>query len=264
MPYRRLPNTMSAVIRTLKAARDQWKLTPGPADRAITDAHWAQLDDAPAANSLLKTLLKEASDVDLALAAQAPLTNTLNQTGARLTLFVSHFHQTLDLGITRGTFAAGARSYYGRDVGADSIPDLSTQDLVAEAAEKIVTGEAARATAEGQAHIPMSLPSAAEVAALRTAYLTVRGTQSQAVEKTDREREELAALYQTAYALAVDICESVEFFYRKDPDTGSFRTKCQRWGVVYIYEASGTAVPVAAGGSGAAPSNPAAGDTTPT
>ena len=194
MPYRRLPNTMSAVIRTLKAARDQWKLTPVPADRAITDAHWAQLDDAPASNSFLNRLLKEASDVDLAQAAQAPLTTALSQSGARLTLLVSHFHQVLDLGITRGTFAAGARGYYGRDVGATSIPDLSTQDLVAEAAEKIVTGEAARATAEGQAHLPMSLPSAAEVAALRTQYLAVRGTQHQAVEKTDREREELAAL----------------------------------------------------------------------
>ncbi|KAF0180162.1 MAG: hypothetical protein FD161_940 [Limisphaerales bacterium] len=248
MPYRRLPNTMSAVIRTLKAARDQWKLTPVPADRAITDAHWAQLDDAPASNSFLNRLLKEASDVDLALAAQAPLTTGLSQAGARLTMFVSHFHQVLDLGITRGTFAAGARSYYGRDVGADSIPDLSTQDLVAEAAERIVTGEAARATAEAAAHIPMSLPSAAEVAALRTAYLAVRGTQSQAVEKTDREREELAALYNQAYALAVDICESVEFFYRKDPDPGSFRTKCQRWGVVYIYE-DGTVTAPSDGGN---------------
>lgn len=86
MPYRRLPNTMSAVIRTLKAARDQWKLTTTPADRAITDAHWAQLDDAPASNSFLNRLLKEASDVDLAQAAQAPLTSALSQACDRLTL----------------------------------------------------------------------------------------------------------------------------------------------------------------------------------
>ncbi len=56
------------------------------------------------------------------------------------------------------------------------------------------------------------------------------------MEKTDREREDLSALYAAAYALAVDIIEHVEFFHRKDPDPGSFRTKCQRWGVVYIYE----------------------------
>ena len=35
MPYRKLPNSVPAVIRTLKAARDEWKNTPLAADRAI-------------------------------------------------------------------------------------------------------------------------------------------------------------------------------------------------------------------------------------
>ncbi len=241
MPSRRLPNTMPAIIRTLKAARDAWKNTPNAADRAITPEHWAQLDDT-VPTSFLNILLKEATDVDLAQAAQAPLTSALSQKGAQLTMFTSHFCQVLDLGITRGTFAAGARSYYGRDVGASTIPDLSTYDLVAEAAEKVVTGEAARQTAEGAAFVPMALPAAAEIATLRTAFLTLRNQQTQALVKTDREREELGALYAQGYALAVDICDTVEFFFRKDPDPGSFRTKCQRWGVVYIYE-DGTPVP---------------------
>lgn len=237
MPSRRLPNTMPAIIRTLKAARDAWKNTPNAADRAISAEHWAQLDDT-VPTSFLNILLKEATDVDLALAAQAPLTTALSQKGAQLTMFTSHFCQVLDLGITRGTFAAGARSYYGRDVGASTIPDLSTYDLVAEAAERVVTGEAARQATEGAVFVPMALPAAAEIA-------TLRNQQTQALVKTDREREELGALYAQGYALAVDICDTVEFFFRKDPDPGSFRTKCQRWGVVYIYE-DGTPVPAPA------------------
>ena len=78
MPSRRLPNTMPAIIRTLKAARDAWKITPLPADRAIAPEHWAQLDDS-VPTSFLNTLLKEATDVDLAQAAQAPLTTALAQ-----------------------------------------------------------------------------------------------------------------------------------------------------------------------------------------
>jgi hypothetical protein len=70
MPSRRLPNSVPAVIRTLKTARDEWKITVAAA-RAITADHWAQLDDA-APVSLLNRLLKEASDVDLAQASQAP------------------------------------------------------------------------------------------------------------------------------------------------------------------------------------------------
>jgi hypothetical protein len=58
----------------------------------------------------------------------------------------------------------------------------------------------------------------------------------QAQVNTDQQREELNALYPAAQALAVDICDTVEFFYRKDPDDASRRVKCQRWGVVYIYD----------------------------
>jgi len=235
MPSRRLPNSMPAVIRTLKAARDAWKNTPVAADRAISAEHWARLDDTDD-ESFLNQLLKEASDVDLALAAQAPLSSQFSQVYARLTLFVSHFHQVLDMGIARGAFAAGARGYYGRDIGSTTIPDLSNQVAVMEAAEAVVTGEAARDTAEDTAYVPMALPSAAEVATLRTQFLTLRNQREQAVVKTDREREELMALYAEAQALAVDICDTVEFFYRKDPDAGSRRTKCERWGVVYHFE----------------------------
>src|SRR5476649_2461483 len=188
MPSRKLPNSTPAVIRTLKTGRDCWKNTPNPTDRAITPDQWAKLDDANP-NSLLNRLLKEASDVDLAQAAQAPLTTGLAQTAAKLTLTVSHFHQVLDLGITRGTFQAGARSYYGRDVSATTIPDLSTYDAVAEAAENIVTGEAARATAEGNAYVAMQLPAAAEVSALRTQFVTLRNQQKQAEANTDQQRE---------------------------------------------------------------------------
>ena len=237
MPSRRLPNSMPAVIRTLKTARDAWKNTPLPADRALTADQWAKLDDSED-DSFLNQLLKEATDVDLALAAQAPLSDQFGQAYARLTLFVSHFHQVLDMGITRGTFGAGTRSYYGRDIGATTIPDLSSHTAVMEAAEHLVTGEAARATAEGVGHVPMALPSAAEVATLRTQFLAVFHLREQALVKTDREREELMALYTEAQALAVDLCDTVEFFYRKDPDDGSRRTKCERWGVVYHFESA--------------------------
>lgn len=255
MPSRRLPNSMPAVIRTLKTARDAWKNTPIAADRAISGEQWAKLDDE-APDSFLNQLLKEASDVDLALAAQAPLSNQFSQAYAQLTLFVSHFHQVLDMGITRHTFADGARSYYGRDLGATTIPDLATQEAVMEAAERVVTGEAARATAEGAAYVAMALPSAAEVAALRAQFLTLRNQRDQAVLKTEREREEAMALYPEAQVLAVDLCDTVEFFFRKDPEDGSRRTKCERWGVVYHFSPSEPPVPPPA--NLAAPNTPSA------
>lgn len=235
MPSRRLPNSTPAVIRTLKAARDTWKNTPNAADRAITPDQWASLDDANP-NSLLNLFLKDGSAVDLAQAAQSPLTSNAAQTAARLTQLVSHFHQVLDLGIARGAFAAGARSYYGRAVSATSIPDLSDYDAVAAAADNIVNGEAERKTAEAANYVAMALPGAAEVAAASAQFKTLQAQSKAAQTNTDKQRDTLNTLYPTAQALAVDICETVEFFYRKDTDEANRRTKCQRWGVVYIYD----------------------------
>jgi len=237
MPSRRLPNTMPAVIRTLKTARDTYKTTAA-ADRPISAALFAQLDDAPAANSLLSRLLKEVSDIDLAQAAQAPLTTALAQKGARLTMFVSHFHQVLDMGIERGHFAAGAR-----DLHATTIPDLSNYDALEEAAGKTTAGETARAQAEGGAYKPMDLPNASEVASLSAEFNTLRTQSRNAQTHTDTQREEAQALYAEAQALAVDICDTVEFFYRKDPDASSRRQKAMRWGVVYLYEPGETPDP---------------------
>ncbi len=138
-----------------------------------------------------------------ALAAQAPLTDALSQTIARLTLHVSHFHQVYDLGVARGIFTAGGRAYYDRDVTANSLPDLTTIGNVIDAAAKIATGEAARRAAEGSKHIPMALPSAAEVAAVHAEAVAKRAVSEAAKHNTDTQQGELAALYPEAQKLAV-------------------------------------------------------------
>ena len=256
MPHRQLANSTPTVARTLVTARDTWKNTPA-ADRAITAEQWAQLDDTNT-NSLLSRFLAEVSAVDLDFAAQAPLTGAISSAAARLTMGVSHFHQVLDLGIARGTFPAGSRSFYDRDITASTLPDLSSYADVLEAANKIVTGEAAHAAAELAGvprfdsgvtfdsgahfdvgtHIPMALPSAAEVAARRDEFVALRNQVQTAEVTTDKEREALGLIYADAQALAVDICDTVEFYYRKDPNASSRRVKCARWGVVYIFDAN--------------------------
>jgi hypothetical protein len=243
MPSRKIPNTTPSVIRCLSTARDAWKNTPAP-DRAISADQWAQLDDSNE-NSLLSRMLKQISDVEIALAAQAPLTSGLAQTAARLTMFVSQFHQVLDFGITRGAYKPGARSYYGRDINASTIPDLTNYDAVQQAAQHIVDGEAARDVAENSAFVAMTSPSAAEVGAVLAQFKTLRSQSIQAQTQTDREREDVSTLYPEAQALAEDICDTVEFFYRKDPDASSRRAKAGRWGVVYIFDVNEPGAPPA-------------------
>jgi hypothetical protein len=99
----------------------------------------------------------------------------------------------------------------------------ATEDDLADALDAIIKGEADRQTAEGAAFVAMSNPSAAQVAAVRTAFTTARNPKNLALEKTDREREEASVMLPEALDRCKDIYDTVEFFYRKDPDDSSRR-----------------------------------------
>ena len=71
---------------------------------------------------------------------------------------------------------------------------------------------------------------------LLSGFLSLLRTSETSRQHTDTQREELQALYPEAQALAADICDTVEFFYRHDLEPSSRRTKSRRWGVVYFYE----------------------------
>ena len=233
MPSRQLPNTISSVVRSLTAARDGW--TRFPSARLISAAHWAKLDPAAPAG-LLNRFLKEAGDVPLALAAQAPLTDAFAKSLARLTLHVSHFHQVYDLGVARGVFSPGGRAFYNRDVSATTLPPLTTAADVIAAAAAIVSGETARAAAEGPAHVPMALPAAAQIVALLADTRAKHAASESAKLNTDTQQGELAALYPEAQQLAVSIYNTIEFQLseRPDLDAPGRRRIARAWGVVYL------------------------------
>ena len=246
MPYRRLPNSLPAVIRQLNAAYEAWDLYPQA--RLIDPAQYDKLDDGPYNDGLIRRLNKEAGDVPLALAAQAPLTDAASRGIAQLTIWVSHFHQVYDLGVARGVFTAGGRAYYGREVNAQKVPNLSSAAEVIEVAGKIGPGEAARRAAEGPTNVAMALPSAAQVTAIYTPVKAQHDASLTAQAFTDLQQNELAALYPEAQRLAVQLCNTVEYrlenadAYQHLSPAGR-RAIARRWGLVYIYESNETPDP---------------------
>lgn len=263
MPSRKLPNSTPTVLRCLKTARDEWKRTAAP-DRALNADQWTELDDTNAAG-LLNRLITANGNVDAALAAQTAATTALTQISGQLAMFCSHFHQVLDLGIARGKYAASDRNFYERPATASAIPVMSAYEDIAETAELIVSGEAARAKAAGPGtpltvnsrlkkgstlkvnsttggFLPVENPTADEVGALLAQFQAATSDSDQAQVATDHAREALQLIYPDALALSVDICDTVEYFYRKDPDDSSRRAKCERWGVVYAFD-DGTVPP---------------------
>ncbi len=247
MPHRVLANSIPTAHRVLKKARDQYLLTTNPAERALSAEQFAGLDPvnppAPALPSFLNRFLKETGEVDIAIGEQGTATDTFSAARKRAGMFVSHFHQAYDLGVARDVFTAAGRSYYGRSISDTTIPDPSDDDDLADALDSIIKGEADRQAADGAAFVAMSNPSAAQVAAVRTAFTTARNPKQLALQKTDREREEASVMLPEALERCKDIYDTVEYFYRKDTDDGSRRQKCERWGVAYVHEDATPPVP---------------------
>lgn len=238
MPRRVLPNSLPTVRRALTKARDEYELLTTPADRAITAAQYAQLVHTDPPTNLLSHLIVEMDFVDAAQAAQSAATDALTEDFRLLVMYDSHFFQGYDRGVERGDFPASGRAYYGRPVDATTIPDLSSYDLASEAGLSIVSGEAARITATGG--LPMALPSADDVQQKHYDFNGQRNLSQLAQIATDNAREAAAARLPAGIYLATDIADTVEFFYRHDPDASSRRVKEERWGVVFESDAAPT------------------------
>ncbi len=232
----RTPSNIRSAIRCLTKARDMRKLTDDPADRAITDAQFAQLDDADP-QSLLNFVLDAGNRLDASKARRALATVDATALRRNLVMHIIHFHRVLDLAIARDRMTPFARNHYGRDASNTALPPLGKQEQIIAAAEKIATGETTRQTADGPAFVPMTNPSPAEIAPILAGYKTALAALLTAKVETNDLQETIGNRRKELIALARDICETVRFHHRKDPVPASRREKNTRWGVLYVERA---------------------------
>jgi len=233
MPHRELPNSNPTATFCLTTMRDKYVYTTNPAQRAIDATLFAQLDPAIPGN-LANRYFQAGVDLGIAVSARTALTGPLSASADRLKMLVSHFHQVLDMGIVRGDFQPNARTYYGRDFNATSIPDLSNQSLVNAAAAQIAPGEIRRQTAEGASFIAMTLPNASDIEGTLADFAADSGLAGEADDLVNEKQEAQSALLGDVLPLCKDLCDAVEYFNRHDADPASFRAKCSEWGVSYI------------------------------
>jgi len=247
MPARNLPRTLPSALRVMRRCREQFQMTPAPAEQAIGAAIWAELNPANAAG-LLRRLETEMGEAATAQAAAGPATADKQVAAVQLLQHCSHFHQVLDLAIARGRWPASVRTFYGRAAASSVLPAMGTEAELDAVADNIVRGEALRQAAEGGGYAPMTNPTAGDVGSLYSTWRNARLTAAGAAQTADEEAEDVSELLPAALALCLDIFDSVEFFYRKETPDSSRRRKCRRWGVEYLYSSGETPddpVPVA-------------------
>jgi hypothetical protein len=167
---------------------------------------------------------------DTKLALQADTTSDVKKAMATARIFISHFIQVFNLGVTRAVYSAGQRAYFHLDVISEALPELTKESDISTWGDNIVDGDLARVAAGGAA---MSNPTALQVKAAVLDFNTKNTDQSGKKDAFDTSQEDIIALVPEAEKVVKKVWDEVETFYNEETPS-SMRRKSREWGVVYI------------------------------
>ncbi len=225
MPYRRLPNTDQARIRSLKAA-----LTKGDASNianlALSLKTLGQVRSYLRKFELAHTYYMQCYDDQ---AKSSPR----HQTNVRMArLYISHFIQVLNLAVIRGEVKQSQKSFYGLPADNSSLPDLTSESALVEWGRKIIDGEQKRIAQGG---IPIYSPTIAKVKVHYDLFLDTYKLQKGLQKLTNRRLEQLADMRPEADALILDVWNQVEETYAEVSPNEHRLDLCREYGLIYYY-----------------------------
>ena len=222
MPYRRLPNTDEARIRSLKSAVDNG-YAENPRDLTIS---FQLLDEG---RSFLDDLGKARLNYKLNLDRQAKENIKYQKLIKQAQLYISHFIQVINLCVIRGEIKKEYKAFYGLNPDNFSVPGMNSERAVLEWGRKIIEGEQERIANGG---IPIYTPTIAKVSVhydlFRDAYLMQKNLR----EKTTDSLKELTELREKVDVLIPDIWNRIEKKYKNLPLSERLE-KCKQYGMIY-------------------------------
>ncbi len=228
MPYRRLPNTDQARIRTLKAA--------------VAKGESCDIRELPFSINTLALARAFLNKFEIAHnyytrcyenQTQGSSKHQANVKMARL--YLSHFIQVLNMCIARGEIKSDMKKHYGLPANMQSLPDLTAEVSIVEWGKKIIDGERKRSSLGG---IPLYNPTIAKVKVHYDVFKDSFDKQKGFQSLTNKSLAELAAMRKKADELILEIWNGVE---AKFQDVASDETRlqiCREFGIIYYYRAN--------------------------
>lgn len=224
MPYRRLPNTDQARLRTLRTAiivSDKQRF--GEQAILYKSLHEAETFLKAFENQMI--LYKQAFDNQIN--ANKQYQQILNN--ARM--YISHFIQVLNLSVIRGDVKKEQKLLYCLDEDIHNVPDLTTETAIQTWGKNIVLGENERTRNGG---FPIYNPTIGKVQVHLEVFNEYKTTQKLYQSTTNRNWEELVNLREKGDKIILDIWNQVESHY-KDETPYDKLIKCQKYGLIYYY-----------------------------
>lgn len=222
MPYRRLPNTDEARIRSLKAAVDNG-YGENPHDLTIS---FHTLGEARAFLDIFEMARRNYKQN---LERQAKENKKYQLLLKQAQLYISHFIQVINLCVIRGEIKKEYKTFYGLNPDNFSVPEMTSENAVIEWGQKIIDGEQERISNGG---IPIYTPTIAKVSVHYEVFKEAYLTQKNLKDRTADSLKKLAGLRERGDAVIVDIWNQVEKKYESLPLQERLN-KCKLFGVIY-------------------------------
>ncbi len=221
MPYRRLPNTNQARLRSLQNAIKM-------GDSFDLAFPYKTLEDARGFLVRYERALFEYKQC----AEKQALTNKKYQNTIKLArLYISHFIQVLHMCIARKEIKQENKLLYGLEETSTTVPDLNSEEHLMEWGKKIIDGELQRTSKGG---VPIYNPAIAKVRVHYDIFEESYNDQKVLQSNTARTIENISLLNEIADTLIHEIWDEVEAYFAELPLPERLK-KCQEYGIIYYY-----------------------------
>ncbi len=224
MPYRRLPNTDAARLKSLHAAYNKGKELP-PFKLAFSQATLQRVQ------SFLPSFENALFENRQAYLNQIKKSKEYAKDVKKAKLYISHFIQVVNMAILRGDLPEGERKFFGMSENSRKLPPLNTESDIIKWGEKLLLGESLR---KAKALSPITNPTIAVVTVRYEKFLEAYKYQKMLQKNYARAQERLINLREKADEIIVDIWNEVEETFKKMPDN-TRREKAKSYGLVYVY-----------------------------
>jgi hypothetical protein len=227
MPYRRLPNTDSSRMKSLKSAYEKGKVLP-PFKLAFSANSFRKMQ------MLLPQFENAISEHKNSLNLQAEKNKEYQKRLKKVKLYISHFIQVVNMAISRGDLNPETRNYFAMGEDEKKVPSLTSEEDVAWWGEQLIKGEQHR---RNKGKNPITNPTIAIVKVHFDKFMEYHNYQKSLKDRSQRAQEALNERRSQIDGVIQQIWNEVEHTYSDLPEEMR-REKASEYGLIYVFRKS--------------------------
>lgn len=224
MPYRRLPNTDSARLKSLKSAFERGKDLP-PFKLAFSPNSYRKIQ------SVLPSFETAIHEHRNSLNLQSDKNKEYQRRLKKVRLYISHFIQVVNMAIIRGELKEDTRDFFGLAEEEKKLPSLNSEEEIIQWGQKLIDGEKKR---RNMGLSPITNPTVGVLKVHFDKFLEYHNYQKSLKNRSQRAQDHLNHQREQVDGVIQQVWNEVEDAFNDLPEEMR-REKASEYGLVYVF-----------------------------